>query len=117
MKIVDFIFEEFLRDGKSRRKVITIDIDDVKSWRGILNYDKLPNSENSTNKYNEKQISNDPKVWLKIIECCTDEIWDGASTEGFDGWSAKSSVEGDEPDDFYYDNGPEDTKYYFNLAK
>jgi hypothetical protein len=117
MKKIDFIFEEFFREGKSRRKIITLDIDDIKNWKGILNYEKLPDSENSNNKYNEKQISNDPKVWLKIIECCTDEIWDGTSTDGFDGWSAKSSVEGDEPDDYYYDNGPEDTKYYFNLAK
>jgi hypothetical protein len=30
MKRVDFIFEEFLRDGKSRRKIITLDIDILK---------------------------------------------------------------------------------------
>lgn len=117
MKKINFIFEEFFRDGKSRKKVITIDIDDDINWKGILNFDKIPDSENITNKYIGGKISNDPKVWLKIIERCTDEIWDGASTEGFDGWSAKSTIEGDEPDDYYYDNGPESIKYYFNLAK
>jgi hypothetical protein len=105
MKKVDFIFEELLRNGKSRRKVLTFDIDDLKDWKQLLNYINAYDNEHDLSKYSEEKISNDPKVWLEILQ-------------GYKGDVFNEGVEvGDEPDDYYWKNGPEGTKYYFNLAK
>ncbi len=105
MKKVDFIFEEFLRNEKSRRKILTFDIDDLKDWKKLLRYINDYGNEPDLSKYNENEISNDPKVWLKILQGCQE----GVFNEGVE--------VGDEPDEHYWDNGPESIKYYFNLAK
>jgi len=60
MKKVDFIFEELLKNGKSRRKVLTFDIDDLKDWKQLLNYINAYDNEHDLSKYSEEKISNDP---------------------------------------------------------
>jgi hypothetical protein len=105
MKKVDFIFEEFIRDGKSRRRVLTFDIDSLKDWKQLLSYNNGYGNDCDLSKYTEKKISNDPKVWLEILQ-------------GYESDVFNEGVEvGDDPDEHYWDYGPEDDKYYFNTPK
>ena len=105
MKKVDFIFEEFLRDGKSRRKVLTFDIDSLKDWEQLLSYINGYDNEHDLSKYSKIKISNDPKVWLEILQGYQSDVFN----EGVE--------VGDEPDEYYWENGPESVRYYFNIQK
>jgi hypothetical protein len=107
MKKVDFVFEESLREGKSRRRIITFDIDDTNSWKTLLDYaDSFSEmNEQDLSKHKEKKINKDPQVWLDILKSYTPDVF----MEGVE--------VGDDPDDYYFDNGPESEKYYFNMAK
>ena len=94
MQKVKFVFEEIFKNGRSRRHYMTIDISIRENWETILDYDL-----NFEIEEDDKIYTDNPEKWLKVIKVIDTSIFD--------------SVTGDEPDESYYRNGPEEEKYYF----
>ncbi len=73
---------------------MTIDISIRENWETICDYD-----HNSEIEEDDKIYTDNPEKWLKVIKVIDTSIFD--------------SVTGDEPDESYYRNGPEEERYYF----
>ena len=98
MKKIKFVFEEIFKNGGSRRHSMTIDISIPENWETVLNYD-----HNSEIEDDDKIYTDNPEKWLKVIKVIDPAIFE--------------SVTGDEPDESYYNNGPEQERYYFEQIK
>ena len=94
MQKVKFVFEEIFKNGGSRRHSMTIDISKRENWETVCDLDY-----NSELEDDDKIYSIIPEKWLKVIKVIDTSIFD--------------SVTGDEPDESYYRNGPEEERYYF----
>ena len=94
MQKVKFVFEEIFKNGRSRRHSMTIDISIRENWETVCDLDF-----NSELEDDDKIYTDNPEKWLKVIKVIDTSIFD--------------SVTGDEPDESYYRNGPEEEKYYF----
>lgn len=73
---------------------MTLDISIRENWETVCDYD-----HNSEIEVDDKIYSDNPEKWLKVIKVIDTSIFD--------------SVTGDEPDESYYRNGPEEERYYF----
>ena len=112
MKNIKFSFEEIFKNGGSRKHSMTIDLSIQKNWEAVCNYDQFSEIGDD-----DKIYTDNPKKWLKIIENIDTSIFDSA--DEMSGFSSDtiSDLTGDEPDESYYDNGPEKEKYYFEEVK
>jgi hypothetical protein len=101
-----FIFEETFTSG-SRRKILVYDIESTEDWQLLIEeaveMAQLDSFDWSTLDINKP--SQEPNDWLGLLEECDQGKW-------LDG-----EEEGDEPDERYWDNGPEDQRFYFEKAK
>ena len=112
MKNIKFIFEEIFKNGGSRKHSMTIDLSIQKNWEAVCNYDQF-----SEIRDDDKIYTDNPKKCLKIIENIDTSIFDYANEMSGFSSDTISDLTGDEPDESYYDNGPEQEKYYFEEVK
>ena len=94
MQKVKFVFEEIFKNVGSRRHSMTLDISIRENWETVCDYD-----HNSEIEVDDKIYSDNPEKWLKVIKVIDRSIFE--------------SVTGDEPDESYYRNGPEEERYYW----
>ena len=116
MKRFKFTFEEIFKNGASIRHSITIDLSIKKNWEAICNYD--PDLELNEH---DKIYTDNPEKWLEVMKNSDRTIFDSANVPFLEkanlmrGYSDDTFSDeiGDEPDESYYNNGPEKEIYYF----
>ena len=112
MKKIKFVFEEIFKNGGSRRHSMTIDLSLQKNWEAVCNYDQFSEIADD-----DKIYTDNPEKWLKVIEKIDRSIFESANEMcGFSS-DTISELTGDEPDESYYNNGPEQERYYFEKVK
>ena len=112
MKKIKFVFEEIFKNGGSRRHSMTIDLSIQKNWEAVCNYDQFSEIADD-----DKIYTDNPEKWLKVIENIDRSIFESANEMcGFSS-DTISELTGVEPDESYYNNGPEQERYYFEKVK
>ncbi len=112
MKKIKSVFEEIFKSGGARRHSMTIDLSIQKNWEAVCNYDQFYEIADDDKIYNDN-----PEKWLKVIENIDRSIFESANDMcGFSS-DTISELTGDEPDESYYNNGPEQERYYFEKTK